>query len=291
MRTGLLALALVCSAAVGADERAADWIDRMNGAMHGLAYRGVVVYVRGGQLQALEVERRFVDGASVDVLRTLTGEPREIVRTGGRLASIAGGGELRIDDAVDEPWTALVAAPVAELDKVYRLTLTGEARVAGLAAVVVDAIPRDEARYGYRLWLERETGLLLGSAVLTASGQLLEQSMFTQVEFDPAREKAPVANVAREPALTGWSVSGMPPGFRLIAARDSGAGGKHLVYSDGLATVSLYIDSGPAVLVGHAQRALTRAFGVAVDDFHVVAVGELPPTSLETMARSVRRAD
>lgn len=290
----LLLAALSWSAGAMADEAAAAWIERMNGAMHGLAYRGVVVYVRGGQLQALEVERRFESGAAIDVLRTLTGEPREVVRSGGRLASSAGAGELSIEDALDEPWTALVASPVAELESIYRLALTGEARVAGRPAVVVDAIPRDDARYGYRLWLERESGLLLGSAVLTAAGQLLEQSMFTQVELgerlagtDGARQSAR----APEPRLSGWSVAGLPPGFRLLALREGAGGSRHLVFSDGLASASVYIEPGPPRLVGHAQRALMRAYGFAGEGFHVVAVGELPPASLERIARSVRRAD
>ncbi len=291
MRAALLFTALAWSVVASADEAAANWIQRMNGAMHGLAYRGVVVYVRGGQLQALEVERRFVDGMPEDVLRTLTGEPREVVRAGGRLASVAAAGVLRIEDALDEPWTTLVAGPVADLEASYRLTLTGEARVAGRPAVVVDAIPRDDARYGYRLWLERESGLLLGSAVLTAAGQLLEQSMFTQVEFaaGPARATAPPT--AAEPKLIGWSVPGMPAGFRLVAAREHEGAGRHLVFSDGLASVSVYIEPGPARLLGHAQRALMRAYGASGDGFHVVVVGELPPGALERIARSVRRAD
>lgn len=291
MRVALLIAALAWTTVASADDAAANWIERMNGAMHGLAYRGVVVYVRGGQLQALEVERRFVDGAPEDVLRTLTGEPREVVRAGGRLASVAGAGELRIEDALDEPWTTLVAGPVADLEASYRLTLTGEARVAGRAAVVVDAIPRDEARYGYRLWLERQSGLLLGSAVLTAGGQLLEQSMFTQVEFQAGPAPEPTEPAPPQPTLAGWAVPGMPPGFRLVAARESGGAGRHLVYSDGLASVSVYIEPGPARLLGHAQRALMRAYGAGGDGFHVVAVGELPPGALERIARSVRRAD
>lgn len=291
MRVALLVAVLAWSTAASADEAAAAWIERMNGAMHGLSYRGVVVYVRGGQLQALEVERRFVDGESVDVLRTLTGEPREVTRSGGRLASVSPGGELRIEDAIDEPWLGLVSGPVSDLEAVYRLTLTGEARVAGRAAVVVDAIPRDDARYGYRLWLERESGLLLGSAVLTAAGQLLEQSMFTQVEFAPGPSRARPEAQASGLSPAGWSVAGMPPGFRLVAARDDGAAGRHLVYSDGLASVSVYIEPGSGRLVGHAQRALMRAYGVAGDGFHVVAVGELPPEALERIARSVRRVD
>jgi sigma-E factor negative regulatory protein RseB len=273
----------------------ASWIERMNGAMHGLAYRGVVVYVRGGQLQAIEVERRFEGGAPVDVLRTLTGEPRELVRTGGRLEQrSATSGPVTIDDAIDVPWPSGGAGPVAELERVYRLTLTGEARVAGRPAVVVDAIPRDDARYGYRLWLERDTGLLLGSAVLTAAGQLLEQSMFTQVHVEAAPAAAPASGGATSPPVSpppGWAVTALPPGFRLVAARERAGGGRQLVYSDGLASASVYIEPGPPRLVGHAQRALMRAYGYGADGYHVVAVGELPPAALERIARSVRRTD
>lgn len=290
-RLALLIAALAWSAGVAADEAAARWIERMNTAMHGLAYRGVVVYVRGGQLQALEVERRFVDGRPEDVLRTLTGEPREVVRSGGRLASVTGAGELRIDDALDESWSGLVAGPVADLEAVYRLTLTGEARVAGRPAVVVDAVPRDDARYGYRLWLERETGLLLGSAVLTAAGQLLEQSMFTQVEFEAGPPRARTPATVADPGAVGWSVADLPPGFRLLGSRALGSAGRHLVYSDGLASLSVYVEPGPPRLVGHAQRAMMRAYGLGGDGFHVVVVGELPPQALERIARSVRRAE
>jgi sigma-E factor negative regulatory protein RseB len=293
MRFGLLLVGWLWSAAAGAGEAAA-WIERMNGAMHELSYRGVVVYVRGGQLQALEVERRFEAGAPVDVLRTLTGEPRQVTRSGDRVASRAGTAERTVDDALDEPWSLLVAGPVADLESIYRLTVTGEARVAGRAAAVVDAIPRDDARYGYRLWLDRESGLLLGSAVLTAAGQLLEQSMFTQVELGDRTVPTGTARprtAGTEPRPSGWSIPGMPPGFRLMADRLSAGGGRHLVYSDGLASASVYIEPGPPRLVGHAQRALTRAYGVAGDGFHVVAVGELPPAALESIARSVRRSD
>lgn len=272
-------------------DAALDALGRLSAAMHQLEYRGVMVYIRGNQIQALEVERRFDAGAPVDRVRTLTGELREWRRAGATVECTLGLGEMRLAEALAAPWPRLLAEPLDALPDVYRLSVTGEARVADVIADVLDAIPRDDARFGYRLWIARDSGLLLGSALVSPEGELLEQSIFAHVSVVGRDRSAREDRVALPgaAALRPWRIGALPPGFVLLAASDSDDGTRQFLFSDGLASLSLYVGEGPPTLVGAAARATTFAYGLALGTHHVVAIGELPPAAVERIARSVER--
>ena len=57
------------------------------------------------------------------------------------------------------------------------------ARVTGRDTQVVVILPRDSYRYGYRLWADKESGLLLKADLIDQMGSTLEQLMFTQVNI------------------------------------------------------------------------------------------------------------
>ena len=86
----------------------------------------------------------------------------------------------------------------------------------------------------------------------------------------------------------------MPPGFRLTVrqakvAPDAGSGLRHLVYSDGLATVSLFIE--PAVAAseqaeGLSQIGAANAYTTTIRGHMITAVGEVPVRTVEMFARS-----
>jgi len=286
-----LAAALLCACSAQAAETAEDWIARLNGAMHGLEYRGVIVYVRGAQVQAIEVQREITARGSVDRLRTLTGEPREVISDAGSVRATLGVNQFKLG-AIGGWGVPPGEADLAGLAESYQLSVNGGARVADRAAVVIDAVPRDRLRFGYRLWIDAESGLLLGSALMSEYGQVLEQSMFTQlsVASRTASGERPASLPSAAPSADpAWRVTELPPGFRLRATRELDNGRSQLVYSDGLASVSIYVGDGQAGLDGGAQRATVRAFGVDQGGFHAVAVGELPQATLERIARSVAR--
>ena len=55
----------------------------------------------------------------------------------------------------------------------------GQGRVAGFDADIVMLSPRDEWRYGYRIWSEKRTGLVVKTQTVDAGGRVLEQAAFS----------------------------------------------------------------------------------------------------------------
>jgi sigma-E factor negative regulatory protein RseB len=64
----------------------------------------------------------------------------------------------------------------------------------------------------------------------------------------------------------------------------------HIVYSDGMASVSVFISE---VLEDEirqsAQRGTSNSFSTAVDGYQITAVGEVPPQTVEMIATSMRQ--
>ena len=93
---------------------------------------------------------------------------------------------------------------------------------------------------------------------------------------------------------SGWQVAKLPDGFMLIAARAKLAPGapgpmEQLVYSDGLASVSLFIEmkmEQDAGAEGLSGMGAANAYTTVVDGYLVTAVGEVPARTVEMMAMS-----
>jgi sigma-E factor negative regulatory protein RseB len=159
---------------------------------------------------------------------------------------------------------------------------------------VVEAMPIDRTRYAYRLWVDRDTGMLLGSSVRGTDGAPVERMMFTQVKVLPGLADATASRSATRTDSTpdvAWQVSGLPQGFRLVAAPGAVARGvEHLLYTDGLATLSVYVEP-PGPFASDWTAAMRRGgvnvFGRVLDGRRVVVMGDLPATTIEQVARSV----
>jgi sigma-E factor negative regulatory protein RseB len=292
----LLALAFATAApwvsAQPAAEPPAALLERMSRSLQALEYEGVFVYVHDGRVDAVQVSRSQGGNGPVDRLVTLSGDRREVVREGGEVRCLTPGGTVT---AATGPRFALLAphpAQVGRLGESYRFSIAGVDRVAGFEATVLDAVPVDADRYAYRLWLERGSGMLLASMLRGPGGEAVEQIAFTSLRLREsglvAQDAAPAA--ADPVAPSGWQVVELPVGFRLIARPIAPAGSEHLLYSDGLASLSVYIEPPGDGLVGAARRGAVNAFGRRLPDAHVVVVGDLPAATIARIAASVRRA-
>jgi sigma-E factor negative regulatory protein RseB len=213
--------------------------------------------------------------------------------------------------------TLLAAVPAynEELEAHYNIERGPFTKALGRRTQVINVTPRDQFRYGYRLWLDDETAMPLKSQLCDRQGRVIEQILFAELNF---RDRIPADSLKpsisgegfrwirqdAQPQLAagqvvGWGVIRPPAGFRLTAWRIQFIAGsnvpvQHLVYSDGLASVSVFIEPlSPQAepMQGLAKVGAAFAFSRAMDDHQVTAVGEVPPVTLEAIASGVTKDD
>ncbi|HEU0151737.1 MAG TPA: MucB/RseB C-terminal domain-containing protein [Arenimonas sp.] len=296
----LLALAAPLQAAVGAT----DWLARIGPALRGLDYQGTLVYVAGGRMETVRVFHRRDGDRERERLVTLAGPRREVIRDGSKVMCLGGDGPLAFDVGMPGRWSPALALSDAGDLPGYRVHLAGSDRVAGHAAQRIDIVAADAWRYGYRLWLERDTGLPLRVDLVDAAGEAVEQVAFTELSLDQRPSDADLAPSSAEglvplaPQVAGrtvtpdWHVPVPPPGFALRSARRDDAG-LQLLYSDGLASVSVYVERADPRLRGASstRRGAVHAHGFRVDGWHVLAIGKVPAATVAQLARTVRAVD
>lgn len=302
-------LLILSGAASAATVRA--WLERMQQAARTLNYTGTFVYRHGRVLSAMRIVHRAVHGQVTERLSALDGRRQVIIRGHGRIACYLPHERVEFVEQramVLKTFPALVPTHLKPLYSLYSLRLGGLARVVGQLCRLVVIAPRDQYRYGYRLWADRKTGLLLKASVINNHDKTIEQFLFTRIRLKrkiPASAVGPigVAGLSTYKEKRGelfpdahptWTVGKKPAGFRLamgLLRRLAGHKGivQHLVYSDGLAGVSVFVGRRPRA---HAPRpqlfrlGALHVFRSVVDHRMVTALGDVPALTVETMALS-----
>jgi len=207
---------------------------------------------------------------------------------------------------------SLSAEQQRTLAQYYDAHLVVSERVAGHWTQVMVFEPKDGLRYGHKLWADSNTGLLLKARLIDDHGEIVEQFAFTDVaineKFDrelvkPSWAVAPPDWQVKQgsfgetlPQETGWSVRKLPGGFTKIMEGYRAQRGKkepvvHLVYSDGLVSVSVFVE--PLALAplqtGVSQQGGLSIYTTKSDDHLVTVLGEAPPATVRQIAQSVAR--
>jgi sigma-E factor negative regulatory protein RseB len=209
---------------------------------------------------------------------------------------------------------------IKQLDHFYTLQRLDDDRIANHPTLVLALLPKDQYRYGYRYWVDKNTGMLLRCDLLAVDNTVVEQMMFTSLKYlksSPADsfsgllESAPYEQYKQQllnerevnvlpSAQLKWVVNLLPKGFMLTQStmrhsQPSSANSNqeedllHLVYSDGLASVSIFIEQNQGEnkhLQGASAMGAINAYGHSVGDYFVTVVGEVPITTVQSMARS-----
>ena len=246
-------------------------------------------------------------------LEALDGVPREIIRTRDEVVCyLPESMRVKIDrQPVQRAFPSILPAQIKELSENYSITRGEIERVGGYNCQVIALEPRDRMRYGHRLWADVNTGMLLKAKTLNEKNEIVEQFAFTQLKIggsigrDQLRSRfsresrgwrvedsaATNANLAE----AGWSIRTRPPGFRTVTELVRTLGGTsgvgHIVLSDGLAAVSVFIE--PAAgkqsipQPGLVRQGATNVYVRAVGNHWITVVGEAPAESVRYIADAV----
>jgi sigma-E factor negative regulatory protein RseB len=309
--TWLLACAFALSARA-ADNDARDWFERMSRALATQNYDGRFVHLNGSRSELMRIVHRVDKGKVVERLVSLDGSGREIIRNETEVVCYLPDKRTVLIEKRTDSRSLLAALPnySADLDEHYSIEKLGKvARTLGRKTQTLLVRPRDQYRYGYRLWLDQETAMPLKSQLFDRDGRVIEQILFAELnlrERIPAEELKPAVSAENYRVLrqdqesprlagttaVGWEVLRPPAGFRMSAWRLQAIAGSatpvlHLVYSDGLASVSVFIE--PLDAAVERMRGLSRVgaasvFSRQVNGRQVTVLGEVPAATVEAIA-------
>jgi sigma-E factor negative regulatory protein RseB len=301
---------------------ARDWLERMNKALAERSYDGVFLHMRGGHAESMRILHRVRDGETCERLMSLDGSGREFVRRGGELSYVLPDQRLVLTE--ERPRSGGLLPTFPRIDdrnaEFYELGAVKRVRLMDRDARLIALTPRDPYRYGYRVWIDARTHMPLKTELYDSSGTVLERIAFASLvmlrdipdetfQLPPGTEKFQRLHsrwVSAEPnkneqikneQIKVWSTARLPQGFRLTQWGEQMLPGtdrpvSHLVFSDGLASVSVFIGAemipggipAPAVAPQGAASTVTTV----IEGRSVFVVGEVPLRTARMIASQLR---
>jgi sigma-E factor negative regulatory protein RseB len=313
VRASLLAFsaALLAPVAAAADDGLA-LLQRIAQGSRQLTYSGTFVYRSGGKVDTSRIAHSVSDGIEVERIEALDGSPREVFRSGSEVKCFFPEEKLVIIEkrASQRGFPALLPAGLGSLPEHYAIRGGGMGRVAGVKSRAVLLEPRDDLRYGHEFWMDEASGLLLKANLIGERGDTLESFAFTQVKvggpleqgalkprFDTERVRIQqVRATEMKPEEMAWTFRNPLPGFRKVAAMRRQAASEnteslHVVFSDGLASISVFIEPGGAG--GEAEALATvgpvNVYRRQLGEYRVVVMGEVPALAVRRIGDGIER--
>lgn len=304
---------LSCSSSVLAERvDPSEWLSRMSTAVHMTSYEGTVIRIQDGKAEALKVVHTVTDGVIREKVVAQEGNGLEIIRIGNEVHCILPDRQSVLVEEWDDQSTLFSTLPSSkvQIGSEYDVSVVREERVAGRPAVLVAIRPHDGYRYGHRIWLDTETAFPLQTQLIDDDGSPLEQVKFAEIRLNEdihASALAPSYSTenfrwltqpsrhVRHDVETPWTSNELPQGFRAVDVHGETMPGSevpvtHIVYSDGVANVSVFVaPKGEAISEGASRVGGSNSYSAIIDGHRVTAVGEVPAMTVEQIATTMAR--
>ncbi len=312
----VFALSIENAGAIDAGNDAKAWLGRIAASAQSVSYEGTFVYRRDDQLESMHLIHVAGPDGERERLVSLSGGQRVLLRSKeGVVCIFPGKKHIAFNKGgLGRHFPGKLTAHVDDLEKNYRLTMGGEDRIAGRAARMIIVMPKDNYRYGYRIWVDEDTGLLLQSDLVNEHGSAIEQVMFTSINVVDKATPEMIRAVTMDDEMRNslkaskqrtvstndmpWRITRMPNGFSLAEhyqhSRGKGEPVEQLVLTDGLATVSIFVErigDKTAPFLGVSHKGAVNAFGTVVDDHQLTVVGEVPAAAVRLIGSSFNFAE
>lgn len=299
-----------------------DWLSRMHAASRRRSYIGTFVVSAGASMSSARIWHACNGDLQMERVESLSGAPRSTFRRNDQVITFMPQSRTAVAERRESLglFPDLLRSADSSIGQFYTAHQGGVERVAGLEADVVTLQPKDALRFGYRIWSERSSGLMMKLQTLNGEGRVLEQAAFSELQMD-----APVSMVkltqmmentegyrVEKPELQktsaeaeGWAIKNPVAGFRPMSCykrpgqgADAGKSGGAMqwVFSDGLASVSLFVESFDrrrhafegSMAMG-ATHTLTRRLTDKTGDWWLTVIGEVPRSTLGAFALGLER--
>lgn len=309
-----LSIIFICisSAASAAElpsgDSAESWLVKMANSLRSMNYdMSFVVLQPSSAVEPYRWRHAIVDGKEMEHLSLLNGPGREIVRVGNKVSFF----EPNVpaysleSDIINGPIPAILFHQPLELEDAYNFVLVGRSRISGRSTQQVRIVCKDKSRYGFNLWLDQETGLLLKMDMVDSQGKIIEQIQTTSLNVteQPAEiflriEEAKLPEVVQTNAHNleshQWHLDWLPEGM-IEVKRDThrlsvtGQIVDYILLSDGLVDVSVYLQQGDMAETG---KNLYRHGAETYYSYHqgpleITIVGKLPVQTADRIAQSL----
>jgi sigma-E factor negative regulatory protein RseB len=284
-------------------------VERAREAAERLDYAGVLLNQQGPSLHTSRIIHKHQAKEAVEWIEMLDGPPNKIMRRGEEIIWYLPRDRRIITDRQIGARSFPGLAPLshAQLADHYRFRFLEKDRVAGRDTTVIQLLPIDNLRYGYRFWFDQSSGLLLRAQSISERGDVVAQIGFSEVTIGALsasrlRERVMATQgwqteiaVSGPADVSGWAFR-LPAGFnllaaqrRVIAAKQSGIGEARdvvqMVCSDGLASISIFIEPWSAPRSQNpVQEGPVNMVGKRIGKFWLTIVGEVPMVAIRLVA-------
>jgi len=296
---------------IAADHDPHEWLARMSSAIQTTDYTGTVIRISDGRAEALKVIHSVSDGVIREKVIAQEGNGLEIIRNGNEVHCILPARKSVLVEEWNDQSTLFSTLPSSNMrfGSEYDVKIVSKERVAGRETMELAIKPHDVYRYEHRVWLDVDTGFPLQTQLIDDDGSALEQVKFADISLgreikasalqpsystenfkwynQPRRRITPVVDSV-------WQSTDLPMGFALISAQQEVMPGTdesvtHILYSDGLANVSVFIAEHANKKVSERSRVgASNSYSTVIDNYRITAVGEVPAITVEQVASSMR---
>lgn len=285
---------------------AISWLAAMRQARKSLDFTGTAALLRDSQVQMVTVEHSVANGEERECLHSLDDPGHELVRHAGKATYFLPEAQRSTlaDKAAATDGLGVLPEDLASYGRFYRFSLGEQQRLIGKTVQEVFIEPLDIYRYGRRFWIDIENKLPLKYQALDG-GKVLEQWVFSELNLnaepfgaESRRQSASPAPEALPLESLQWRLERVPPGYRLVSylrhTKPAGKPVEHLLLSDGLSSVSLYIEDNDGAA---GLKKQVRHFGAmhfymrVIGRFRITAMGEAPLAAVGLIGDSVQRME
>jgi len=286
------------------------WLDRMAVAVQSTSYEGTVIRIKDDSAEALKIVHTVKDGVIREKVVAQEGDGLEIIRIGNEVHCILPDRKSVLVEEWNNQSSLFSTLPNSDIrfGNEYDLVFMGAERVAGREAIRIAIRPHDAFRYAHQIWLDTETGFPLQTQLIS-EGIAIEQVKFAEIALNHEIHAS-----ALEPSYstkdftwlqqtsghagtnieTTWVSDELPAGFKAVSTHEEIMSGTdevvtHILFSDGLANVSVFIAANSGELAsGPARVGGSNSFSVERGEFEITAIGEVPAITVKQIATTMR---